>query len=133
MGEKTHHTTILTGEIEPNYQSVVGFFAQAIMRDLRLFGCYDILFGKVKEFIGSHMFDTSIELSDLNTLRNLSEIEHIKLIKESFKKAINELTVQDKGDTEIKNYIKISEARPFVVNNKSYSIAKKICLQQDRR
>ena len=40
-------------------------------------------------------------------------------IKESFKKAINNLTVEDKGDTEIKNYIKISEARPFVVNDKS--------------
>ena len=36
------------------------------------------------------------------------------------------LTVQDKGDTEIKNYIKISEARPFVVNDKNISITKKI-------
>ena len=47
------------------------------------------------------------------------------MIKDSFKKAINELTVQDKGDTEIKNYIKISEARPFVVNDKAYFIPKK--------
>ncbi|MDO8512421.1 MAG: DEAD/DEAH box helicase family protein [bacterium] len=125
VGEVTHHTTILTGDIDPDYQSVIGFFAQAIMRELRLFGCYDILFGKVKEFVQSHMFDQPVELSDLNTLRNLSEVEYIHLIKESFKKAINELTVQDTGDTEIKNYIKISEARPFVVNDKSYLIPKK--------
>ena len=125
IDESTHHTTILTGDIEPDYQSVVGFFAQAIMRDLRLFGCYDILFGKVKEFIQSHMFDQPINLSDLNVLRNLSEIEYIKLIKSSFKKAINDLTVQDTGDTEIKNFIKISQARPFVVNDKSYLIPKK--------
>ena len=51
VGEITHHTTILSGEINPDYQSVIGFFAQAIMRELRLFGCYDILFGKVKEFV----------------------------------------------------------------------------------
>ncbi len=120
VDEKEHHTTILTGDIEPDYQSVIGFFAQAVMRDLRLFGCYDILFGKVKEFVQSNMFDQAVNLSDLNTLRNLSEVEYIKLIKDSFKKAINELTVQDKGDTEIKNYIKISEARPFVVNDKSF-------------
>ena len=125
VDEKTHHTTILTGEIEPDYQSVVGFFAQAIMRELRLFGCYDILFGKVKEFLQNNMFDQSVNLSDLNTLRNLSEVEYIRLIKDSFKKAINDLTVEDKGDTEIKNYIKISEARPFVVNDKSYLIPKK--------
>src|SRR3989339_1440708 len=125
VGEKTHHTTILSGDIEPDYQSVVGFFAQAIMRELRLFGCYDILFGKVREFLQNNMFDSPVNLSDLNTLRNLSEVEYIWLIKDSFKKAINDLTVEDKGDTEIKNYIKISEARPFVVNDKSYLIPKK--------
>jgi len=38
---------------------------------------------------------------------------------------INELTVQDKGDTEIKNYIKVSDARPFVVNDKSFLIPQK--------
>jgi type III restriction enzyme len=40
-------------------------------------------------------------------------------------RGINELTVEDKGDTEIKNYIKISEARPFVVNDKSFLIPHK--------
>jgi len=125
VGENTHHTTVLSGELNPDYQSVIGFFAQAIMRELRLFGCYDILFGKVKQFVQGNMFDSDVQLTDLNTLRNLSEIEYIKLIKESFKKAINELTVQDSGDTEIKNYIKISESRPFVVNDKGFLIPKK--------
>jgi type III restriction enzyme len=125
IDENPHHTTILTGDIDPDYQSVIGFFAQAIMRDLRLFSCYDILFGKVREFVQNNMFDQAIDLSDLNVLRNLSEVEYIKLIKDSFKKAINDLTVEDTGDTEIKNYIKISEARPFVVNDKSYLIPKK--------
>lgn len=125
VAEEVHHTTVLTGDIEPNYQSVVGFFAQAIMREMRLFGCYDILFGKVKEFVQLYMFENSVELTDLNVLRNLSEVEYIKLIKETFKKSINELTVQDKGDTEIKNYIKVSDARPFVVNDKSFLIPQK--------
>lgn len=125
VGEQTHHTTILSGDIDPDYQSVVGFFAQSVMREMRLFGCYDILFGKVREFVQNNMFDEPVNLSDLNLLRNLSEVEYIKLIRDSFKKAINDLTVEDKGDTEIKNYIKISEARPFVVNDKSYLIPKK--------
>jgi type III restriction enzyme len=123
--EAVHHITTLSGDIEPNYQSVVGFFAQAIMRDMRLFGCYDILFGKVKDFIEHYMFESEVALTDLNVLRNLSEIEYIKLIKDAFKKAINDLTVEDRGDTEIKNYIKVSEARPFVVNDKSFLIPKK--------
>jgi type III restriction enzyme len=123
--EEIHHITTLTGEIEANYQSVVGFFAQAIMREMRLFGCYDILFGKVKEFVENCMFETKVTLTDLNVLRNLSEVEYTKLIKDSFKKSINNLTVQDKGDTEIKNYIKVSDARPFVVNDKAFLIPQK--------
>jgi len=125
VGEEFHHSTELTGDIDPSYQTVIGFFAQAIMRELRLFGCYDVLYEKVKVFIQYYLFEGEINLNDLNIFRNLSEQLSIKTIKESFKKAINDLTIKDKGDTEIRNYIKVSEARPFVVNNKSFFIPKK--------
>jgi len=71
------------------------------------------------------MFESAVNLMDLNVLRNLSETANIRLIKETFKKAINDLTVLDTGDTEIRNFIKVSEARPFVVNDKSYLIPQK--------
>jgi type III restriction enzyme len=125
IDDKTHHTTILNSSIEPNYQSVVGFFVQRIMKELRLFGCYDILFGKVKEFITDDLFKESVNLNDANILRNLSELEAVKTIVETFKKEINNLTVQDVGDTKIKNYIKVSSARPFVVTDKKYLLPKK--------
>jgi len=123
--EKVHHTTILESNIEPNYQSVVLFFVQSIMRELRLFGCYDILFGKVKEFISSYLFETEVDFNDKNVLRNLSEIEATKTIIQTFKNEINTLTVKDVGDTEIKNYIKVSSSRPFVVNDRAYLVPKK--------
>jgi len=123
--EKVHHTTTLESNIKPNYQSVVGFFAQSIMRELRLFGCYDVLFGKVKNFIQSYLFEKEISLDDKNILRNLSEIEASKTILNTFKKEINSLTVQDVGDAQIKNYTKISNSRPFVVNDRAYLVPKK--------
>ena len=91
----------------------------------RLFGCYDILFGKVKEFVHSYLFEVEVDLNDRNILRNLSEIEATRTIIETFKKAINELTVKDVGDTEIKNFIKIASCRPFVVNDQAYLVPKK--------
>jgi type III restriction enzyme len=123
--EKEHHTTVLDISVMPNYQNVIGFFVQSIMKELRLFGCFDVLFGKVKTFMKDQLFTEPADLEDLNTLRNLSELEVRKTVIESFKKAINELTVQDKGDTEIKNFIKISDARPFVVNDHKYLIPKR--------
>ncbi len=125
VNDKIHHKTILETNIEPNYQSVVGFFAQSIMKELRLFGCYDILFKKVKDFIQLHLFEIIVDLDDINILTNLSEVEATRTIIQTFKDAVNALTVKDVGDTEIKNYIKVSSSRPFVVNDRAYLVPKK--------
>ncbi|MFV9677088.1 MAG: type III restriction endonuclease subunit R, partial [Methanosarcinales archaeon] len=71
------------------------------------------------------LFDREIEIDDLNTLRNLSELEATRTVVETFKKMINELTVQDKGDAEIKDYIKLRKTRPFVAGEQGYIIPKK--------
>ncbi len=120
-----HHTTVITTTLEPNYQSVVGYFAQTVMKELRMFGCYDVLFGKMKSFIQDYLFKKSINLEDPNILRNLSEPEAKRTIIETFKREINALTIKDIGDAEIRNYIKISSSRPFVVTDQSYFIPKK--------
>lgn len=117
LAKEEHHTTILEGVTVADYQRVLGFFANSLMRELHLFGCYDILFGKLKEFVRDYLFGQHVQLDDMNTLRNLSELEAKKTLAQTFKKYINELTVQDVGDTEVKNYIKVSEAKPFVVND----------------
>ena len=119
------HITVLDTDSEPNFQSVVAYFTNSIMRDLRLVGGADVLFEKVQEFIQQRLFGKAIHLEDSNTLRNLSEPEVSVTIRETFKKAINALTVQDKGTTEVKDYIKLSKTRPFVVNNQSYFPPKK--------
>lgn len=123
-GEITHKTEFDSNFI-PNYQSVIGYFTQNIMKELRLISGYDILYGKVKEFIQNHLFDKPVDLEDLNTLRNLSELEASKTVIETFKKKINELTVLDKGEAEIRDYIKVSKSRPFVVKEQGYILPKK--------
>lgn len=125
VNENIHHTTILDTSIEPNYQTAIGFFAETVRKELHLVGNYDILFGKVKEFVESYLFESSVNLEDLNVLRNLSELEATKTIIETFKKEINDLTVKDVGDTEVRNYIKVSDSRPFVVNDRKYFLPKK--------
>lgn len=120
-----HHRTTIENLLDPNYQSVIGWFAQRIMKELRLFGCYDILFGKLKDFTQNYLFEKPVNLEDRNILQNLSETEAMKTIVETFKKEINDLTVKDVGDTEVKNYIKVSDSRPFVVNDRAFLVPKK--------
>jgi type III restriction enzyme len=123
-GEITHTTILDTAGIA-DYRSVIGYFAQTIMKDLRLVSGYDILYGKVKAFVQTELFDRPVELESPNTLRNLSELAATKTLIETFKKAINALTVQDKGDAEIRDTIKLRQTRPFVVKDQGYLIPKK--------
>ena len=81
-----------------DFRSVVGYFAQTVMKELRLVSGYDVLYPKVKSFISENLFEKPVHLEDMNTLRNLAELEASKTILETFKKAINALTVQDKGE-----------------------------------
>lgn len=120
-----NHTTYLDSATVADYRSVIGYFAQVIMKDLRLVSGYDILYGKVKEFIGQYLFTSDVDIDALNTIRNLSELEATKTIIETFKKKINELTVQDKGSAEIRDYIKLRQTRPFVVKEQGYRMAQK--------
>ncbi|MHB8384495.1 MAG: DEAD/DEAH box helicase family protein [Candidatus Binataceae bacterium] len=123
--ESVSHTTVLDSAFAPSHQSAVGFFARAIMRDLRLVGVFDVLFGKLKRFMETRLFDGVVDLDDLNVLRNLSEIQTTRAVLETFKKAVNELTVEDKGTTEVRDTIKLSKTRPYIVNEQSYLPAKK--------
>lgn len=120
-GEVTH-TTILDSAGIADYRSVLGYFARTIMKDLRLVSGYDVLYGKVKSFVRDDLFENPVALEDANTLRNLSELAATKTIVDSFKKAINALTVQDKGNAEIRATIKLRETRPFVAKEQGFMI-----------
>ena len=123
-GEVTHTTILDTAGIA-DYRSVIGYFAQTMMKDLRLVSGYDVLYLKVKAFIQDQLFDRPVDLESPNTLRNLSELAATKTLLETFKKAINALTVQDKGNAEIRDTIKLRQTRPFVAKDQGYLIPKK--------
>lgn len=119
------HTTILDTAGAADYRSVLGYFAHNIMKDLRLVSGYDVLYAKVKAFVQEELFVHPVDLEDPNTLRNLSELAATKTLIESFKKAINALTVRSKGDAEIRDTIKLRQTRPFVAKEQGYLIPKK--------
>nr|VFK12695.1 MAG: type III restriction enzyme [Candidatus Kentron sp. LPFa] len=119
------HTTMLDSAGIVDYRSVIGYFAQTIMKELRLISGYDVLYGKVKGFVQDDLFGQSVEMESANTLRNLSELAATKTVIETFKKAINDLTVRDKDIAEIRDTIKLRQTRPFVVKEQGYLMPKK--------
>lgn len=120
------HTIQLDGGGTADHRSVVGYYARQLLRDLHLVGGYDVLYPKVREFIARHLFAGGpVNLDDPVVLRNLSEPDAGKILFDSFKKAINALTVQDAGTSRIEDCIRLRETRPFRTENRPYLAARK--------
>jgi len=126
LDAEVHHVIQLDGAGPADYRSVVAFFARQLLKDLRLVGGYDVLYGKVKTFMREHLFSPSpVNLEDAVVLRNLSEADAGKILYDSFKAAINALTIQEAGTTRIEDRIRLREMRPFRTDYRAYLTANK--------
>lgn len=126
LDDEIHHTIQLEGNRSADHRPVVGFFARQLLKDLRLVGGYDILYPKVREFMANYLFEgNAVNLDDPVVLRNLSEPDAGKILYDSFKKAINMLTVQDVGTSRIEDHIRLRDTRPFRTENRAYLAARK--------
>ena len=119
------HTTVLDSTGVPNYRNALGYFARILMKDLRLVSGYEVLYGKLKDFVQNELFDAIVDLESPNTLRNLAVLAATKTTIETFKRAINELTVRDAGAAQISDTIKLQDTQPFVVKDQSYLLPRK--------
>ena len=119
------HTTVLDSSGVADYRSTLGYFAQTIQKDLRLISGYDVLYGKVKDFVQNQLFGETVMLEDPNTLQNLSEPSATKTVMETFKYAINDLTIQDRGDAQLIETTRAQDARPFMVKEQEYLVPQK--------
>jgi type III restriction enzyme len=118
------HKTIFKDTV-PDYRNVIGFFTASILKENRLVSGFHILYPKVESFIKYQLFTQEVELSDPQTLRNLSEVKPKEVLRTTFKKAIDELTVTDKGTAEVKNYISLKLTKPKVAENQPFLVPKK--------
>ncbi len=123
--DETSHETELDDAGVSDYRSVVGFFSQVIMKELKLVSVYDVVYGKVKTFLRDDLFEHPVDLEDRNTLRNLSEPGATKTVMETFKKHINALTLRDKGGAAIQGHIRVGDTRPFVVKQQGCIVPQK--------
>ena len=122
---KVAHTTILESPGTEDYRSAIGYFAHTIMKELRLVSGYEVLYAKVKDFVQNQLFGETVALDDPNTLRNLSELPATKTVIEIFKRAINDLTIRDRGDAQLSETTRVQDTRPFMVKEQESLIPQK--------
>ena len=122
-GEESHRTVLDAGIADP--RSIIGYFVRMIMRELRILSKYDVLFGKVSDFIQHALFGTTVDIASANTLRNLTEPIATRTVIETFKKALNELTARNREDAGRQGCIKLRQTKTFVAKEQDYMTPKK--------
>ena len=119
------HNIVLDGQDGVDPSGYIHFFVKTLMKELRLTSSYDIIYGKVKEFIRDHLFKRPVDLDEKIGIR-LSDKEITKTIIDTFKKEVNALTVQKDQNVQFTGkFIQISQTRPFMVKQKDFIKAKK--------
>jgi len=107
------HTILLDGTGPADYRSVIAYFARQLLKEMHLVGGYDQLYPKVREFLRDHLFNRPVDLEDPVILRNLSEPEACKIVFDSFRTAINALTIRESGTSRIEGHIRLRDTKPF--------------------
>ncbi len=126
LDAEIHHTIQLDGTGPADYRSVVAFFARQLLKDLRLVGGYEVLYPKVRDFMRGNLFEPApVDLEDPVVLRNFSEPDAGKILYDSFKVAINALTIEEAGSTRIEDYIRLKDTRPFRTDYRAHLDATK--------
>jgi type III restriction enzyme len=121
-----HHSVQLDGAGIGDGRSVIAFFARQLLKELRLVGGYDVLYGQVKAFVRERLFEgPAVDIDDPQVLRNLSEAAASKRVFDTFKAAINALTVQDSGSSRIEDFIRLRDVRPFRTQHRDWLPAKR--------
>lgn len=121
-----HHIVELDTNGVADWRSVIAFFTRQLLKELRLVGGYELLYPQVRDFVRDRLFAGGpVDLGDLVVLRNLSEPAAGKIVFDTFKAAINDLTVRDSGGSRIEYRIRLRDMRPFRTGNREYLPAKK--------
>jgi type III restriction enzyme len=121
---KESHRTVFNNQI-PNYRNVIGFLTQNMLRESRLLQGFDLLYPKVEAFIEHQFFGKTIVLNDL-TAWNIVKIENQQLLQKIFKKAIDDLTVIDKGSVSLRSedFRSLKNVLPKVVPRQEFFCSK---------
>ena len=114
-GEGTHETDFNRRDFPTDISDIIRGLALDIMEAVGYFMQFDVLYGKIEDFVKGRLFGEEVALDTPQTWRNLAEESTKTIVRECFIKAINDLAIKEQKPTEVDGYNKLSQTRPFPV------------------
>ena len=127
LDAEIHHTIQLDGSGPADYRSVVAFFARQLLKDLRLVGGYDVLYGKVRTFMREHLFNASpVDLGRPRgapqSLRAGGRQDPLRCFKTRHQRAHHSATPAPRAS---RTRIRLRDTRPFRTEHRPFLAATK--------
>lgn len=108
-----HHELEISGKYDIDPTNIIRWFVRYTTIKMRLVSKDNVLYGKAKEFITNYLFTEPVDLKDRNIVRNLSRPEVKNTIHNALEKAINDHTVQEQEQKEIREWKTLSSTTPY--------------------
>ena len=106
-------------------KSVIAYYTDQILKQLKISGCFATFYPAVKQYVKEKLFSDKVELEDPRVLFNLSRPEVQEKLINLFVDAFRNITFIER-EPEKKDFIKLSDTRPFVWSKLVYPANKTI-------
>ena len=128
LDDEVDHVIELDASAPADWRSVIRFLTDQLHKELRLVDSYNQLYPVVRDFARLHLFaGVPVSLEKAEVLRNLAEPAARKVIFDTFKRAINMLTIRPEEAPGVDGHIRLGDTRPFRVEPRpAYSARKSI-------
>ncbi|HMN06523.1 MAG TPA: DEAD/DEAH box helicase family protein [Flavobacteriales bacterium] len=97
------HTTELKGVV-PDHRNVLGALAQQVLKNSKLFQGFDALYPLVRDYATDKLFTKVFDAEDPQFVCNLTRPEAKRVLYDTFKQAIDSLTVKEAAAVRFSGY-----------------------------
>ncbi len=100
-------------------KSVIAYYTDQILKQLKIGGAFASFYPLVKKYVIEKLFNVEVDLDDPRVLYNLSSTEVQEQLIKLFVKKFKDMTFVER-EPEKRNFIKLSDTRPFVWSRMVY-------------
>jgi len=120
--DTTIKETLVDFGIVASARDIIDRYTKQFIKKLRLGNMsFSQLYPKIKQFVQDHLFEQPVDLENIQTAKNLTNIITQRTIMRCFEQAINNHTIKENETTAIIQHRKLINTREFWIKPRSKS------------
>lgn len=111
--DEISHVTELGDHSPTAPEQVISWFAEMLRRDRQLVSGTDILFGKIKDYVETRLFNQVVSIDEPAVLRSLAQPGVTEMVFQAFRSSIHQATLIEHGAVVAERWKRLSQTPPY--------------------